>query len=74
MGEDGLPRAVRRAGWAGPRAVARVADTWEFEDAWWRERPARRRYPLLVLADGTPETVFRDLVDGAWYAQRDADD
>ena len=50
------------------RRVARVKDGWRIDDEWWRE-PIRRRYYRLVLDDGSLRTVFRDEVDGRWYAQ-----
>ena len=68
-GRDGTPRAVRLRGrWL---AVEAVAEAWRLVDGWWREREVRRWYFRLVLADGRTVTVFRDLVDGRWYAQHD---
>lgn len=57
---------------AGRRAlrVTRVTDVWEIVDEWWRDRPVARRYFSVVLEDGTHATLFRDLSDGGWYAQR----
>jgi hypothetical protein len=47
-----------------------VTDVWEIVDEWWRDRPVARRYFSVVLEDGTHATLFRDLSDGGWYAQR----
>ena len=74
-----IPLAVREASDMRPllvtanrRAlrVTRVTDVWEIADEWWRERPGARRYFSVQLADGTLATLFRDLSDGGWYAQR----
>jgi hypothetical protein len=40
------------------------------EDRWWSDRPVRRRYMELVLANGRCVLVFRDLGNGRWYTQR----
>jgi hypothetical protein len=73
----GLPRPARVAADAGgaPRrfgavAVAAIAEEWLVEDRWWTETPVRRRYFELVLADGSNEVVFVDLLGGGWFAQR----
>jgi hypothetical protein len=50
--------------------VARITDVWEVIDEWWRDRPVARRYFSVVLEDGAHTTLFRDLSDGGWYAQR----
>lgn len=69
------PAAVR----AGPTGVplfldrtrvGAVTEDWVVEDRWWTDRPLRRRYFELVLADGRNAVVFRDLVGRHWYAQR----
>jgi hypothetical protein len=61
---DGRPLRV------GATAVEAVREEWVVEDRWWTSRPLRRRYFELVLADGRNVTLFRDLVDGRWLAQR----
>jgi hypothetical protein len=67
MGPSGTKRIT-----ANHRAlrVTRVTDVWEIVDEWWRDRPIARRYFSIVLEDGTCTTLFRDLSDGGWYAQR----
>ena len=64
VGPDGLPRAVAGA------SVDAVREDWIVEDGWWTERPLRRRYIELALADGRNVAVFRDLAAGGWFAQR----
>lgn len=54
----------------GVTRVKRVTDVWEIVDEWWRDRPVARRYFSVVLEDGIHITLFRDLSDGGWYAQR----
>lgn len=56
--------------WLGGVEVESVREDWVVEDRWWTERPLRRRYFELVLADGRNEVVFRDLVGGRWFGQR----
>ena len=70
VGPDGLPRAVRRAGWPGPRPVAAVQDRWRIDDEWWREHPVARLYLRLRLADDSLLTVYHDLLADRWYEQR----
>lgn len=74
LGPDGVPQAVARRHWRRATPVAQVQAHWEVEDEWWRDRPTQRRYFDLVLVDGTLLTVFEDLLEGAWYEQRDPDD
>jgi hypothetical protein len=62
---DGRPRSLGQVG------VAALREEWVVEDRWWAGRPLRRRYFELVLADGRDEVVFRDLVSGSWFSQRD---
>ena len=64
-GAEGRPAAV------GGMAVHALLEEWVVEDRWWTGRPLRRRYFELVLADGRNAVVFRDLVDGSWYSQRE---
>ena len=69
--DAGVPRAVRRRGWPRARRVRRVHDRWRVVDEWWRERPIVRLYHLVEL-DGDPRlTLCHDLVDDAWFEQRD---
>ena len=73
----GTPRTVtvrERAGvpaTVGRRAVEAVSEDWVVEDRWWTGRPLRRRYFEVVLDDGVNAVVFRDLVSGRRYMQRD---
>ena len=63
-GAEGRPAAVDGT------PVDSLLEEWVVEDRWWTGRPLRRRYFELVLADGRNAVVFRDLIDGRWYAQR----
>ena len=51
--------------------VASIDDLWEVDDEWWRERPVARMYYRVSVQDGRLITLFRDLLDGEWYQQRD---
>ena len=63
-GEGGRPLSV------GARAVEAVRESWLVEDRWWTPAPVRRRYWELVTTDGRNLVVYRDLVEGGWFAQR----
>jgi hypothetical protein len=54
----------------GKREVDAVRESWLVEDRWWTEEPLRRRYWEVVTGDGRDVVVFRDLIEGRWYAQR----
>ena len=54
----------------GNREVDAVRESWLVEDRWWTDAPLRRRYWEVVTADGRDLVVFRDLMEGRWYAQR----
>jgi hypothetical protein len=54
----------------GKREVDAVRESWLVEDRWWTDEPLRRRYWEVVTGDGRDLVVFRDLVEGRWYAQR----
>ena len=73
-----VPRAVEVAAPARGRPVRvdgrlvdAVRESWLVEDRWWTDRPVRRRYWEVVTADGRDLVVFRDLVSGGWFIQRD---
>jgi len=52
------------------REVDAVRESWLVEDRWWTDAPLRRRYWEVVTGDGRDLVVFRDLLEGHWYAQR----
>ena len=64
--EEGLPAELHRRG-KRFRVVA-VRERWRIDDEWWRT-PISREYFALVLEDGRPIILFRDLVAGGWYGQ-----
>jgi hypothetical protein len=61
----GAPQGRRR-----PIPVAQVAERWRIDEGWWGANPLSRLYYRLVLDDGGLVTVYRDLGDGTWWAQR----
>jgi hypothetical protein len=63
---EGRPLLVYRRG--RPRRVEAVRETWRIDDEWWRD-PIQRAYSEVVLEDGRPVVLYRDLVDGRWYEQ-----
>ena len=64
-GDDGRPSAV------DGRAVEAVRESWLVEDRWWTDRPLRRRYWEVVTDDGRDVVVFRELLRGGWFEQRE---
>ncbi len=66
--EDGEPRHVRFPG-RPSRHVEVVRERWRIDDEWWR-RPISRDYRTVVLDDGRSVTLYHDLLDGRWYAQK----
>ena len=66
--EHGTPTHVRLPG-KPARAVAVIRERWRIDDEWWRE-PISRDYRTIVLDDGKVITLYHDLIEQAWYAQR----
>ena len=46
-----------------------VLEEWRIDDEWWRQTISRE-YRAVVLDDGSMVTLFHDLLDGLWYAQK----
>jgi hypothetical protein len=67
--EHGVPVHVRLPGKTARRVEA-VRERWRIDDEWWRE-PISREYWAVVLDDGRMLTIYRDLADGLWYAQKE---
>ena len=66
--EAGQPRAVlRRARWC---RVETVEDVWRVDDGWWRPSPVARTYFRVLLEGGLVLTLYRDDLEGTWWAQR----
>lgn len=66
--EAGEPVYVRLPGKTA-RRVEVVRERWRIDDEWWRA-PISREYRSVVLDDGRPVTLYHDLLNGHWYAQR----
>lgn len=66
--EHDEPTHVRLPG-KPARTVAVVRERWRIDDEWWRASISRE-YRTVVLDDGRVVTLFHDLGDGLWYAQR----
>lgn len=69
-GHRSAKRGGRRALRGGRRmwAVAAIRETWRIDDEWWR-RPISRLYFAVVLENGRPVTLYRDLRSGRWFLQ-----
>ncbi|HSH76651.1 MAG TPA: hypothetical protein VLA09_13270 [Longimicrobiales bacterium] len=67
--EHGEPVHVRLPG-KPARRVETVRERWRIDDEWWRETISRD-YWTVVLDDGRMLTLYRDLSDGLWFAQRE---
>jgi hypothetical protein len=50
--------------------VTAIEDQWEIDEEWWRPRPLSRKYYHVLLEDNQTVTLFRDMLNGAWYRQR----
>jgi len=66
--EAGEPTHVRLSGRTARRVEA-VRERWRIDDEWWRSSISRV-YLAVVLDDGRPVTLYRDLLDGRWYVQK----
>lgn len=64
--EDGQPLKLRLGRW---QAIASIEDTWRIDDEWWREAPISRLYCEVMTAQGRRMTIFKDLLNQAWYRQ-----
>jgi hypothetical protein len=73
-----IPIEVRETGHQTPRAinikgrwrkVVSIVDVCNLDEEWWREKPIVRMYYRVILENETQITVFRDMLDGAWYRQ-----
>ena len=64
--EEGVPAMLHQKG--KRLRVMAVRERWRIDDEWWRN-PISREYYALVLEDGRPIILFRDLVAGEWYGQ-----
>ena len=61
------PRVIKiRGRW---HRVVSIVDVCNVDEEWWRERPIIRMYYRVNLENGSQITVFRDMLDGAWYRQ-----
>jgi hypothetical protein len=62
-----MPRAIKiRGRW---RNVVSIVDVCNLDEEWCRERPIVRMYYRVTLEGDRQMTVFRDMLDGAWYRQ-----
>ncbi len=48
--------------------VISVRERWRIDDEWWRN-PISREYYALVLEDGRPVILYKDLLGGGWFSQ-----
>ena len=67
LNTNGLPARLKFGGQV--REVVGVDDHWREEKSWW-DKPIRRDYFRVVLADGSLRNIFQDLIDGGWYIDR----
>jgi len=66
IGEEGFPVMLHQKG--KRLQVVAIRERWRIDDEWWRD-PISREYYALVLENGRPVILFRDLVAGGWYGQ-----
>ena len=63
----GAHRLHHRGLWRG---VIEIRQHYRTDDRWWTDDPVARDYFDLLLEGGQPLTVFHDLIERRWYAQR----
>ena len=66
----GVPLQVT---WHGQQlAVVGLRDVWQIDDGWWRapEQRVQRQYFEVELDHGTLLTLYHDLRQDTWHAQR----
>jgi hypothetical protein len=49
--------------------VRSIRSPWRVDQLWWRSKPINRRYYQVAPEDGSPLTVFHDLLTGEWFMQ-----
>jgi hypothetical protein len=64
--DSGLPLTLRDR--KRSYRIARVQDTWQVDDEWWRE-PISRHYIQVLLHGGALRTLFHDLLADRWFEQ-----
>lgn len=64
--EEGFPVELLRRG-KRFRVIA-IRERWRIDDEWWRH-PISREYFALVLEDGRPVILYKDLLEGGWFSQ-----
>jgi hypothetical protein len=67
--DRGDPEFVRLPGKTA-RKVLQIRERWRIDDEWWR-RPISRAYYAIVLDDGRVLTLYHDLLEEAWYVQKE---
>lgn len=73
--ERGRPLAVFRERAQRWIRVRQIQDRWRIDDCWWQVETygeVSRMYFALELQAAQLLTVFRDLLTGYWYEQRDS--
>ncbi len=67
MAADGVPLRLRFNGaW---QDVTLVQHPWRIDQHWWRSEPVRRDYYRVTPEDGSPLTLYHDLVSDEWLRQ-----
>jgi hypothetical protein len=66
---DGVPVSIN---WRGRwRTLSSICNRWRVTSSWWNPGGyAQREYVKLVTEDGLLCTVYRDMVNDAWYLDR----
>jgi hypothetical protein len=64
---EGVPLRVRLgSAW---RDVKLARRPWRIDQYWWRDEPVSRMYYRVMLDDGSPFTIYNDLISGEWARQ-----
>ena len=64
---EGVPLRLRLVStW---QDVSLVRRPWRIDQHWWRDEAVSRLYYRVAPEDGSPLTIYRNLVTGDWYRQ-----
>lgn len=66
--DAGEPVFVRLPGKTA-RKIETTREIWRIDDEWWRQ-PISREYRTVILDDGRSLTLYHDLLNRHWFAQR----
>jgi hypothetical protein len=65
--KEGVPLRLRLGGvWQGVTLIRR---SWRIDQQWWRGEPVHRDYYHVAPQEGSPLSLYHDIVNGDWFRQ-----